>query len=166
MYSVKAKPVADLLAGLGTAITHLRRASIADEAAGRAHACRRDTVLHAPGQADEAVLEAYWKYACRFFSLDIDGGVGEDPARDGAGYWRDAADLTLCVRLRVSSEHAKYSLASKFGVLPLEAKELLFEARQAADALGICFHVGSQAMTPTPTRRRWSACARRSSRPR
>jgi ornithine decarboxylase len=27
-------------------------------------------------------------------------------------------------------------------------KELLFAARQAADALGICFHVGSQAMTP------------------
>src|SRR5215213_103509 len=27
-------------------------------------------------------------------------------------------------------------------------KQLLFAARQAADALGICFHVGSQAMTP------------------
>jgi ornithine decarboxylase len=27
-------------------------------------------------------------------------------------------------------------------------KELLFATRQAADALGICFHVGSQAMTP------------------
>ena len=27
-------------------------------------------------------------------------------------------------------------------------KALLFAARQAADALGICFHVGSQAMTP------------------
>ena len=27
-------------------------------------------------------------------------------------------------------------------------KPLLFAARQAADALGICFHVGSQAMTP------------------
>ena len=52
------------------------------------------------------------------------------------------------MRLRVSSEHSKLSLASKFGVAPGEAKELLFAARQAADALGICFHVGSQAMTP------------------
>jgi ornithine decarboxylase len=59
-----------------------------------------------------------------------------------------ATDLTLCVRLRVSSEHSKLSLASKFGVGPEEAGDLLFAARQAADALGICFHVGSQAMTP------------------
>jgi ornithine decarboxylase len=60
----------------------------------------------------------------------------------------NAADLTLCVRLRVSSDHSKLSLASKFGVTPNEAKDLLFAARQAADALGICFHVGSQAMSP------------------
>jgi ornithine decarboxylase len=49
----------------------------------------------------------------------------------------------------VSSEHSKLSLASKFGVAPHEAKPLLFAARQAADALGICFHVGSQAMSPS-----------------
>ena len=52
------------------------------------------------------------------------------------------------MRLRVSSEHSKLSLASKFGAAPGETKELLFRARQVADALGICFHVGSQAMTP------------------
>jgi ornithine decarboxylase len=60
----------------------------------------------------------------------------------------DATDLTLCVRMRVSSEHSKLSLASKFGVAQEDAKALLFAARQAADALGICFHVGSQAMSP------------------
>jgi ornithine decarboxylase len=59
-----------------------------------------------------------------------------------------ASDLNLCVRIRVSSDHAKLSLASKFGAEPEEMKALLFAARQAADALGICFHVGSQAMTP------------------
>jgi ornithine decarboxylase len=52
------------------------------------------------------------------------------------------------VRLRVSSEHSKLSLGAKFGVAPDEAKELLLATRQVADALGICFHVGSQAMTP------------------
>ena len=31
---------------------------------------------------------------------------------------------------------------------PHEVKPLLFAARQASDALGICFHVGSQAMSP------------------
>src|SRR3546814_7561903 len=60
----------------------------------------------------------------------------------------DANDLTLCVRRRVSSDLSKLSLASKFGAMPGETKALLFAARQAADALGICFHVGSQAMAP------------------
>jgi len=60
----------------------------------------------------------------------------------------DATDLELCVRLRVSSEHSELSLASKFGVELGESRELLMATRQAADALGICFHVGSQAMTP------------------
>src|SRR4029079_4802376 len=59
-----------------------------------------------------------------------------------------ASDLNLLVRIRVSSEHAKLSLASKFGADPRDVSTLLMAARQAADALGICFHVGSQAMTP------------------
>jgi ornithine decarboxylase len=65
-------------------------------------------------------------------------------ARDGVA----ATDLYLLVRLQVSSEHARLSLAAKFGAEPHDVKPLLFAARQAADALGICFHVGSQAMTP------------------
>jgi ornithine decarboxylase len=52
------------------------------------------------------------------------------------------------VRLRVSSDHSKLSLAAKFGADPRDAREVLMAARQAADALGICFHVGSQAMSP------------------
>jgi len=61
---------------------------------------------------------------------------------------KGAADLTLCVRLRVSSEHSKLSLASKFGAGLDEAPALLLATRQVADSLGICFHVGSQAMDP------------------
>ena len=52
------------------------------------------------------------------------------------------------MRLRVSSDHAKLRLAAKFGAEPNEVKALLQAARQASDALGICFHVGSQAMSP------------------
>ena len=59
-----------------------------------------------------------------------------------------ATDLNLVVRIRASSAHSKLSLAAKFGAEPHEVKALLFAARQAADALGICFHVGSQAMSP------------------
>jgi ornithine decarboxylase len=59
-----------------------------------------------------------------------------------------ASDLNLLVRIRVSSDHSKLSLAAKFGADPRDIASLLMAARQAADALGICFHVGSQAMTP------------------
>jgi len=56
--------------------------------------------------------------------------------------------MKASVRRRVPSEHSKLSLASKFGCDLADAKELLMATRQVADALGICFHVGSQAMTP------------------
>src|SRR3546814_14995207 len=48
----------------------------------------------------------------------------------------------------MSSDYSKLSLASKFGVGVEESPALLLATRQVADALGICFHVGSQAMTP------------------
>jgi ornithine decarboxylase len=59
-----------------------------------------------------------------------------------------AEDLILCVRIKVASEFAQISLASKFGIDVDDSAPLLMRARQLADQLGICFHVGSQAMTP------------------
>src|SRR5204862_5992137 len=55
---------------------------------------------------------------------------------------------TRLVPIRVGSGPAKLSLASRFGAAPRAVSALLIAARQAADALGICFHVGSQAMPP------------------
>ena len=52
------------------------------------------------------------------------------------------------MRLRVSSEYSELSLASKFGIDLADAAPLLQATRQVADSLGVCFHVGSQAMTP------------------
>src|SRR3546814_8651216 len=66
--------------------------------------------------------------------------------RDGDG--NPARDLRLAVRLRVSSEYSELSLASKFGCDLTEAPRLLQQARQHCDWLGVCFHVGSQAMSP------------------
>jgi ornithine decarboxylase len=100
-----------------------------------------------PVKAEEAIAEAYFEHGVKTFSLDtieeLDKIVRATAKGDAA-----ATDLNLLVRIRVSSDHAKLSLASKFGADPREMATLLFAARQAADALGICFHVGSQAMTP------------------
>jgi ornithine decarboxylase len=89
------------------------------------------------------VREAYFDHGVRTFSLDTLEELEKIvAATDGA------ADLSLLVRLRVSSEHSELSLAAKFGVDLVDAAPLLQATRQHCDALGICFHVGSQAMTP------------------
>ena len=144
LYAVKANPSPDLLHLLWeSGITHFDVASIAEvrlvaETLPDAAIC----FMH-PVKAEEAIEEAYFQFGVRTFSLDT-----MDELNKILRATKNAADLNLCVRLRVSSDHSKLSLAAKFGADPAEVKPLLFAARQAADALGICFHVGSQAMSP------------------
>ncbi len=144
MYAVKANPSPALLQILwDSGITHYDVASIAEVRLVASTLPGATLCFMHPVKAPEAIASAYFDYGVRTFSLDsIEELEKIVRATD------HAEDLTLCVRLRVSSEHSKLSLASKFGAAPGETKELLFRARQAADALGICFHVGSQAMTP------------------
>jgi ornithine decarboxylase len=96
-----------------------------------------------PVKPEEVIREAYEVHGVRTFSLDTLEELAKIERATNA-----ATDLTLCVRIRVSSEHSKLSLAAKFGADPSEMKQVLIATRQLADALGICFHVGSQAMTP------------------
>ncbi len=144
MYAVKANPSPELLQILwDNGITHYDVASIAEVRLVARTLPEATLCFMHPVKAEEAIAEAYFTHGVRTFSLD-----SLEELEKVVRATREATDLTLCVRLRVSSEHSKLSLASKFGAAPHEAKELLFAARQAADALGICFHVGSQAMTP------------------
>ncbi|MFM9828227.1 MAG: type III PLP-dependent enzyme [Sphingomonas sp.] len=144
MYAVKANPSPDLLRVLwASGITHYDVASIAEVRLVAATLPGATLCFMHPVKAEEAIAAAYHDHGVRVFSLDSIEELDKIMRATGR-----AADLTLCVRLRVSSEHSKLSLASKFGAAPGETRELLFAARQAADALGICFHVGSQAMTP------------------
>ena len=148
LYAVKANPSPDLIRILwDNGITHYDVASIAEVRLVAGILPQATLCFMHPVKAEEAIREAYHVHGVRTFSLDsmeeLDKIVGAT-ATDGV----PAGDLTLCVRLRVPSDHAKLSLAAKFGAAPGETKELLFAARQAADALGLCFHVGSQAMSP------------------
>ena len=144
LYAVKANPSPELLKTLWAAgITHFDVASIAEvRLVARTLPGAKLCFMH-PVKAQEAIREAYFKHGVRTFSLDsLEELAKIVRATNGA------EDLELCVRLRVSSEHSKLSLASKFGCELSDAKELLQATRQVADALGICFHVGSQAMAP------------------
>ena len=144
MYAVKANPSPDLLQILwDSGITHYDVASIAEvRLVARTLPDATLCFMH-PVKAEEAIAEAYHTHGVRVFSLDSMEEL-DKIVRATKG----AEDLTLCVRMRVSSDHSKLSLASKFGVGPGESKDLLIAVRQVADALGICFHVGSQAMSP------------------
>ncbi|MFN7397617.1 MAG: type III PLP-dependent enzyme [Sandaracinobacter sp.] len=147
-YAVKANPSPHLIELLWAGgIRHYDVASIAEVRLVRGTLPSACLAFMHPVKAEEAIAEAYHVHGVRIFSLDSHEELAKIVracSTDGL----PAADLTLCVRLKVSSAHSKLSLASKFGIGVADAPALLLAARQAADALGICFHVGSQAMSP------------------
>ena len=148
LYAVKANPSPDLLKILwDEGVTHYDVASIAEVRMVRQTLPEAVICLMHPVKAEEVIAESYFEHGVRTFSLDTLDEL-EKILRATASDGVAASDLNLLVRIRVSSDHSKLSLAAKFGADPAEVKQLLFAARQAADALGICFHVGSQAMTP------------------
>lgn len=149
LYAVKANPSPDLLQVLwDNGVTHYDVASIAEVRLVRATLPGATLCFMHPVKAPSAIREAYRQHGVRTFSLDSVEELEKivEACRDDAG--EAAQDLRLCVRLRVSSEYSELSLASKFGCDLTEAPALLQQARQHADWLGVCFHVGSQAMTP------------------
>lgn len=150
LYAVKANPAPDLIQVLwDSGVTHYDVASITEVRLVRGILPDAVLCFMHPVKTPAAIREAYFEHGVRTFSLDTyeelekiiaactDAATGEAPR-----------DLRLCVRLRVSSEYSELSLASKFGCDLIEAPALLQEARQHCDWLGVCFHVGSQAMTP------------------
>jgi len=149
LYAVKANPSADLIEVLwANGITHYDVASIAEVRLVRATLPQAVLCFMHPVKTASAIREAYFEHGVRTFSLDTLEEVEKIVAATTDGEGNPAKDLRLCVRLRVSSEYSELSLASKFGVDVADAGELLQATRQVADWLGICFHVGSQAMTP------------------
>ncbi len=144
LYAVKANPSPELLRVLwDSGVTHYDVASIAEVRLVRGTLPEATLCFMHPIKSQAAIAEAYAEHGVRTFSLDSHEELDKIVAATGG-----AEDLALCVRLRVSSDYSELSLASKFGVDLVDAAPLLQATRQVADSLGICFHVGSQAMTP------------------
>jgi len=144
LYAVKANPSAELLEILWeSGVTHYDVASLGEVRLVAGALPQATLCFMHPVKAEEAIAEAYFEHGVKTFSLDT-----LDELEKIVRATKGANDLNLLVRLRVSSDHAKLSLAAKFGAEPDEVRALLQAARQASDALGICFHVGSQAMSP------------------
>lgn len=149
LYAVKANPSPELLRVLWLAgITHYDVASIAEVRLVRATLPEAVLCFMHPVKAPSAIAEAYKVHGVRTFSLDTQEELDKIVAATADEAGNAVEDLALCVRLRVSSEYSELSLASKFGIDLADAAPLLQATRQVADSLGVCFHVGSQAMTP------------------
>jgi ornithine decarboxylase len=149
LYAVKANPSPELLKVLWDAgVTHYDVASIAEVRLVRATLPEAVLCFMHPVKAKSAIAEAYKVHGVRTFSLDSHEELAKIVDATAQADGAPAADLRLCVRLRVSSEFAELSLAAKFGIDLADAAPLLQATRQVADWLGVCFHVGSQAMTP------------------
>ena len=144
LYAVKANPSRELLKLLwAEGVTHYDVASLGEVRLVAETLPESTLCFMHPVKAEEAIAEAYFKHGVKTFSLDA-----MDELDKIMSATRGATDLSLLVRIQVSSDHSKLSLATKFGADPSELTRLLFATRQAADAMGICFHVGSQAMNP------------------
>jgi ornithine decarboxylase len=149
LYAVKANPSPTLLRVLWDAgVTHYDVASIAEVRMVRSVLPEAVLCFMHPVKTAGAIAEAYRVHGVRTFSLDCQDELDKIVAATADAQGNPAEDLALCVRLRVSSEYSELSLASKFGIDLADAGPLLQATRQVADSLGICFHVGSQAMTP------------------
>ncbi|WP_338465979.1 type III PLP-dependent enzyme [Novosphingobium sp. ZN18A2] len=149
LYAVKANPSPDLLRVLWDAgVRYFDVASIAEVRLVRATLPEATLCFMHPVKTPSAIAEAYKVHGVRTYSLDTLEELEKIKAATVDADGNPATDLTLCVRLRVSSEYSELSLASKFGCDLTDAPELLQATRQVADALGVCFHVGSQSMSP------------------
>lgn len=97
-------------------------------------------VMH-PVKSRRFIAEAYYDFGVRTFALDSEEELQKILEETG-----HARDLTLVVRMACPSTFSEIPLEGKFGIHWHQAPALLGKTRQAADSLGVTFHVGSQTM--------------------
>jgi len=144
LYAVKANPsdwVIDTLVASGSDFFEVASLAEVQLIAARAPQARM-AFLH-PVKSREAIRRAYHEYGVRIFAIDTHQELQKILEETG-----QADDLTLIVRLAVSSDFALFSLAGKFGVTAQDGPALIQEARRHAQDLGVSFHIGSQCMEP------------------
>ena len=144
MYAVKTNPDPRVLRYLARAgVKHFDVASIAEVKNVAENVPGAELHFMHPVKSREAIAASYDKYGVRDYSLD-----SLDELKKIIEATNNADDLGLFVRLSIPNDKAAYNLSGKFGIAVEEAAELMLAARQAANRLGVCFHVGSQCMNP------------------
>jgi len=146
-YAYKANASVFLIGALyGAGITQFDVASLAELEDAATIPGVRLHFMH-PVKSRHAIRRAYHEFGIRCFALDSEDELDKivEETRSPAG---PAKDLELFVRISVPAKNSRIPLERKFGISGPKAARLLVKTRQAADELGITFHVGSQTTTP------------------
>ncbi|MBI36741.1 MAG: ornithine decarboxylase [Alphaproteobacteria bacterium] len=145
LYAVKANPRLEIIDSIYNAgINHFEIASLSEAELlyGRYPECHL-AYMH-PIKSRGSIKNAYFKYGVRDFALD---SVDElNKILVSTDY---AEDLNLFVRLAVPNDYAEFNLSQKFGASPAKVAHILSCIRPVSKKIGICFHVGSQCMSPS-----------------
>jgi ornithine decarboxylase len=142
-YAVKANNSPFLLGALyGAGIRHFDVASLPEVEDAATIPGATLHFMH-PVKSRYAIRRAFDAFGVRSFVLDSEDELTKIMQETG-----NCRELTLWVRLAVTSKNSKLPLDKKFGVPMAKAAELVRKTRQVAKELGISFHVGSQTVTP------------------
>lgn len=149
LYAVKANPHPAVLRVLeATGVSHFDVASIREIDLVLANTRDAKLFLMHPVKSRKTIRHAYAN-GVRDFSFDCEAEL-QKIVEETHG----AQDLNLHLRLALpKSGGSAMPLDGKFGASFDDAVELLMRARNVAQGLGICFHVGSQCMEAASYRR-------------
>jgi ornithine decarboxylase len=143
LYAVKANNAPEILRALHTAgVRDFDVASLPEIEQIAGLEGTTSHVMH-PVKSRQLIRAAYFEHGIRTFAVDCQAELEKVLAETG-----NARDLTIMVRMACANTFSEIPLEGKFGISWHEATDLLQQARQAADRLGLTFHVGSQAMSP------------------
>ena len=144
LYAVKCNPDPNALRSLWRAgIRHFDVASLNEvQLVRELFPAARLSFMH-PVKSRQAIRRAFYDFGVRDFVLDTPDELLKIIEETGA-----SRQLTLFVRLGLPKGQAVCDLSGKFGVALAEAPMLLQQVRKVAAKVGICFHVGSQTMSP------------------
>ncbi len=144
LYAVKCNPEPHVMDALWAGgIRHFDTASLPEITDVRRQFPEAGCYFMHPVKSREAIRAAYEQHGIRHFVVDHPDEL--EKISDCTGR---ARDVVIMVRLATARGAAVYDLGGKFGCTVEQGAELLRMAASRGLRAGMCFHVGSQCMTP------------------
>lgn len=143
LFAVKCNPDPHFLDALHAGgIRHFDTASLPEIALIRARYAEAHVHYMHPVKPREAIGRAAREFGVTHFVVDHPDELDKVVAQAGS-------DVTVVVRLATARGAAVYDLGGKFGTDVEGAAALLLAAARRGCRVGLCFHVGSQCLTPS-----------------